>query len=134
METIHVRTGDGVNLVDVTEQVVELVREKQVEAGLCSLFVPHTTAGITLNSAIDGETPADLVAELNRLVPMRVDFVHQFDSPRDAAGHVKAALVGSSVTVPVFGGQLSLSSSQSILFCEFDGPRDRKIFVTLIGS
>lgn len=132
MYVITLTTGKGTCLLDVTEKVTALVTESQIVAGICNLFVPHSTAGITINSAIAGEVPSDLVNELNRLVPMRTDFVHQFDSPQDAAGHIKTSLIGSSLTIPIDGGRLVLGSSQSVLFCEFDGPRQRKLYVTIM--
>jgi secondary thiamine-phosphate synthase enzyme len=129
---IQLRTEGGVALTDVTPQVAQVVADSGIGEGLCYLFVPHSTAAVTINSAIDGETPADLAHDLNRIVPMRTDFVHQYDSPQDAAGHIKASLIGVSVTIPIDGGRLALGSTQSILFCEFDGPRQRKLYVSLV--
>jgi len=134
MRVLEIETSKGVNIVNITDRIVALVSESGVVSGLCNLFVPHSTAAITINGAIDDEVPLDLISELNRLIPMRVDFIHQFDSPRDAAGHIKTSLVGPSTAIPVDESSLSLSSSQSILFCEFDGPRHRKIFVTVLGE
>ena len=134
MRVLEIETGKGNTIVNITDSVVALVSESGVVSGLCNLFVPHSTAAITINGAIDDEVPLDLISELNRLVPMRVDFVHQFDSPRDAAGHIKTSLVGPSMTIPVAESRLSLSSSQSILFCEFDGPRNRRVIVTMLGE
>jgi secondary thiamine-phosphate synthase enzyme len=134
MPVLEIETSQGTNIHNITDRVFEIVSESGVVSGLCNLFVPHSTAAITINAAIDNEVPLDLVSELNRLVPMRVDFVHQFDSPGDAAGHIKTSLVGPSVTIPVAESRLGLSSSQSILFCEFDGPRNRRILVNLLGE
>ena len=134
MTVIELTTKPGTCLIDVTDRVSDLVAESGFTAGLCNLFVPHSTAGVTVNSAIDYETPADIVEVLNRLAPMRTDYVHQFDSPQDAAGHIKSSLVGCSVTIPIDGGRLRLSASQSILFCVFDGPRSRRLYVTVIPA
>lgn len=103
-----------------------------VQEGICILAVPHTTAAITLNSALDSATATDIIVDLQRLVPKRVDFAHQYDTPADAAGHVKAALVGHSLTLIIRDGALALGGSQSILFFEFDGPRQRQVQVKVI--
>ena len=132
MHEIKLDTPRGDALIDITAQVKALVAESGVQEGMCALFVPHTTAAITVNSAIDTATLTDIVTDLRRLVPTRVDFVHQFDTPADAAGHVKAALVGHSVTLIIAGGKLMLGSSQSVLFYEFDGPRARKVQVKIL--
>lgn len=129
---IKVDTPRGDALVDITAQVRDVVAQSGVQDGLCVLFVPHTTAAITLNSALDAATATDIIADLRRLVPTRVDFVHQYDTPADAAGHVKAALVGHSVTLIIAGGKLTLGSSQFVLFYEFDGPRARLVQVKII--
>ncbi len=134
MTVIDIETPAGDALVDITAQARAAVAESGVAAGLCVLIVPHTTAGITINSNLDMATPADLLAEIQRLVPKRVDFAHQYDTPADAAGHIKAALVGQSVTLAIEAGELLLGGSQSIMFFEFDGPRRRSIQVKIIAG
>jgi secondary thiamine-phosphate synthase enzyme len=134
LTTISLQTPPGDELVDVTAQVREAVQATGVKDGLCAIIVPHTTAGITINSAMDLATPIDIIADLRRLVPTRVDFVHQYDTPADAAGHVKAALIGHSILLPIADGKLLLGGSQSILFYEFDGPRERRIQVKVIAG
>ena len=134
MKLIEFETPAGDALVDITAEVRAAVAESAVQAGLCVVIVPHTTAGITLNSGLDPATPADLLAEFKRLVPKRVDFVHQYDTPADAAGHIKATLVGQSVTLAIDAGKLLLGGSQSIMFYEFDGPRRRQAQVKVIAG
>ncbi len=134
LNQIQLQTENGETLIDVTAQVRAAITASGVQDGLCVLFVPHTTAAITVNSALDPATPTDIVEELQRLVPKRVDFHHQYDTPADAAGHVKAALIGHSLTLIVAGGKPLLGGSQSILFCEFDGPRGRKVAVKVIAG
>ncbi len=129
LKNIELQTPNGESLTDVTAQVRQAVAESGTQSGLCVLFVPHTTAAITINSALDAATATDIIDDLKRLVPKRVDFAHQYDTPADAAGHVKAALVGHSATLIIEGGKLILGGSQSVLFYEFDGPRARKIVV-----
>jgi secondary thiamine-phosphate synthase enzyme len=132
LSPIVLSTPNGESLVDITGQVQRLIQSSEISEGLCVLFVPHTTAAITLNSALDAATAKDILGELQRLVPKRVDFHHQYDTPADAAGHIKAALIGHSVTLIISGNSLLIGSSQSILFCEFDGPRQRRVQVKLI--
>ncbi len=131
LKTVNLQTPKAESLTDITEQVRAIVAESGVQSGLCALFVPHTTAAITINSGLDPATPKDIISDLKRLVPTRVDFIHQYDTPADAAGHIKAALVGHSATLIIDGGKLILGSSQSILFYEFDGPRERKVLVKI---
>lgn len=134
MKTIPLHTPNGESLIDVTAQVRTAVAESRVLSGVVVLFVPHTTAAITLNSALDSATARDIIAEVSRLVPKRVDFQHQYDTPADAAGHIKAALIGHSVTLIIQGGKPLLGGSQSILFYEFDGPRERKLQMKLMAD
>ena len=132
--TIPIQTPPGDALVNITGQVREAVRQTGIQSGLCALTVPHTTAAITLNSSLDPTTPDDIIADLRRLVPTRVDFKHQYDTPADAAGHIKAALIGHSVLIVIENGALLLGGSQSVLFYEFDGPRERRVQVKVIAG
>ena len=124
---LSIATDSGERMVNITELVAAEIQKMGVKDGLCALIVPHTTAAITINSALDTATLDDITAEMRRLVPTRIDFHHQYDTPMDAAGHVKAALIGHSVLVTISEGKLLLGGSQSILFYEFDGPRQRKV-------
>jgi secondary thiamine-phosphate synthase enzyme len=132
--TLTLETPAGDALVDITQQIKDAVVDSGVESGLCSMIVPHTTAGITLNSALDPATASDIVAELRRLVPTRVDFVHQYDTPADAAAHIKASLVGNSISLAIAGGELAIGWSQFVMFYEFDGPRRREVQVKIIAG
>ncbi|NLX08836.1 MAG: YjbQ family protein [Chloroflexi bacterium] len=132
--TIPIQTPPGDALVNITGSVREAVRQTGIQSGLCALVVPHTTAAITLNSSLDPTTPDDIIADLRRLVPTRVDFKHQYDTPADAAGHIKAALIGHSVLIVIEHGELLLGGSQSVLFYEFDGPRERQVQVKVIAG
>lgn len=134
LTVLDLQTTHGDSLTDITAQVRDAVQQSGVTDGICVLFVPHTTAAITINSALDPATAIDIVADLRRLVPTRVDFVHQYDTPADAAGHIKAALVGHSVTLIIASGKLLLGGSQSVLFYEFDGPRKRQVQVKIIAG
>ena len=132
LKKIPLQTTVREGLINITEFVRAAVRESGVYEGACVLFAPHTTAAVTLNSVLDLATPQDITEEIHRLVPTRVDFHHIYDTPADAAGHIKSTLVGASLTLLVARGELLLGGSQSILFFEFDGPRDRQVWVRVM--
>lgn len=134
LKTIPIQTPPGESLTNVTEQVRSAVRESGVTEGICVVYVPHTTAGIIINSALDKNTAVDIIDDLHRLVPTRVDFHHVYDTPADASGHIKASLVGGSQSLIVTGGELLLGGSQSLLFFEFDGPRSRQVLVRILSE
>ena len=134
LNTVTFQTPPGDALVNITELVRDAVRETGITSGLCAILVPHTTAAITINSSLDASTPQDILDDLRRLVPTRVDFKHQYDTPADAAGHIKASLIGHNVMLAVERGDLVLGGSQSILFYEFDGPRQRRVQVKVIAG
>lgn len=122
------------DVVSLTDDVKEYVRSSGIRSGLCVVYTPHTTAGLTLTSFWDPKGFEDLMEEINRLVPTRIDFKHQHDTPQDAAGHVKSALVGISLTFIIEGGELLAGHSQGIYFLEFDGPRNREYFVKIVAD
>ena len=134
MITININTERRQDLVNVTDEIEEYVAASGTDEGICVVYCPHTTGGITLNSQMDPPTLTDLIEEIDRIVPTRVDFKHIFDTPSDASGHIKASIVGNSISIPISSGKLSLGSSQGILFWEFDGPRKRKVHLQIIGS
>lgn len=119
------------DVFSITDSVKEAVRESGVQEGICVVYTPHTTAALTLTSFWDPAGFEDLQDEICRLIPTRIDFKHQFDTPQDAAGHVKSSLVGTSLTFIVTGGSLLLGGSQGIFFLEFDGPRSREYYVKI---
>jgi len=131
MNTIEIRTRTKEEFVDLTADVGRLVAASGVASGLCVVAVPHTTAGVTVNENADPDVRADLLMTLRRTVPDSLPYAHvEGNSP----AHVKASLVGSSVTLFVEGGRLQLGTWQGIFFCEFDGPRTRKAWVQVIGK
>lgn len=134
LKKIEIRTQPGESLIDITEDIQSAIRQQGVTEGVCVVNVPHTTAGLTVNSGIDTKTLADIIEEVDRLVPTRVDYHHQYDTPRDAAGHIKSVLVGSSLSLIITDGKLLLGHSQSVLFFEFDGPRDRLVWLRLLPA
>lgn len=132
MQTIIIETPPKESLLDITAEVNQAVAASGVQEGICVVFVPHTTAALTLNSIIDPATATDIRDEIRRLVPTRVDFEHIYDTPADAAGHIKSTLVGTSLSLIVTGGTLLLGGSQGVVFCEFDGPRTRKVHIRIV--
>ena len=127
METFQVRTGSRTEFVDVTSEVRSALRSSGLESGLCCVYVPHTTAGVTINENADPSVRRDILKELNKVIPFEDGYAHM---EGNSAAHVKASLIGSSVTVPIDGGDLALGTWQGIYFCEFDGPRTRRVCVT----
>jgi secondary thiamine-phosphate synthase enzyme len=134
LKKIKLQTPAGESLIDITAEVRQAIAEAKVNEGAAFIVSQHTTAGITLNSAMDPRTVEDIADEMHRIVPTRVDFKHIYDTPADAAGHIKTTMIGNSQTVIVTGGQLSLGSSQGIFFYEFDGPRSREVLVRVIAD
>ena len=127
----EVRTAARDCLVDITDRVEEAVRESKVDAGLCVIHVPHTTAGVTINENADPSVRRDILMALARAVPDSLPYTHdEGNSP----AHVKASLVGSSVSVFIEGGRLRLGTWQGIFLGEFDGPRQRQVLVKIISG
>jgi secondary thiamine-phosphate synthase enzyme len=128
---ITVRTSEHCQLVDITAQVRRAVRETGVRDGLCLVWCPHTTAGITVNENADPDVPADLLMGLARVVDARWPFRH---GEGNSDAHLKSSLVGCERTIAVRGGDLRLGTWQAVWFCEFDGPRTRRVEVTVLGD
>ena len=128
MEAFRVNTSKRDELLDLTAQIQEVVLQSGVRSGVCTVFVPHTTAGVTINEHADDDVARDILASLDRLVPWRDDYRH---GEGNSAAHIKASLMGSSVTVLVEEGSLVLGAWQGIFFAEFDGPRSRKVYVKI---
>lgn len=127
--SLRVDTRARTELKDITADVARLVAEAGVESGICFLYVPHTTAGIVINENDDPDVFADIEDTLNRLAPREASYKH-WEGNADA--HIKATLVGTSQTVPIEGGKLTLGRWQGIFFCEFDGPRQREVKVRIL--
>ena len=125
---ISVRTGMRTELVDITSQVQDAITEPGMDQGLCHLFLPHTTAGITLNENWDPAVRQDIVMALNKLVPAQDRYRH---AEGNSPAHIKAMLTGFSATCPVRAGRLALGTWQGIYLAEWDGPRQRHVYVTL---
>jgi secondary thiamine-phosphate synthase enzyme len=129
-ETFQVKTSAKTDFIDITGSVREIIRGMGVVDGICYIFVPHTTAAITINENADPSVSKDIIMELNKIVPLHDRYQHlEGNSP----AHVKASLIGPSQTVFVESGKLVLGTWQGIFFCEFDGPRNRKVYVKVMG-
>ena len=122
------------DVFDITEEVRKYANESGIQEGIVVVYTAHTTASICVTSKMDPAGFDDLRDEVNRLIPTRIDFKHQFDTPSDAAGHIKSSLIGVSMTFIITGGKLLLGGSQGIYFLEHDGPRKRSYYVKVIGG
>ena len=128
---IMLRSREREDLVEFTAEVSELVRESNVREGVCVLFVRHTTAGLTVNENADPDVASDMLLALRTLIPQHgMGFRH---GEQNSDAHIKASLVGPSVTVPFADGRLLLGRWQGIFLCEFDGPRQREVVLSIIG-
>jgi len=128
LQTLTLRTTARTEFIDLTPQVAEAVRLSGVSEGLCHLFVPHTTAGLTINENADPTVKADILMVLNKVISEREAYRHR---EGNSPAHIKASLVGSALTVIITGGRLLLGTWQGIFFCEFDGPRTRKVHLKI---
>ena len=127
--TLTVKTKSRTELIDITSEVQNTVRSSSIADGLCMLYVPHTTAAITVNESADPSVKADILMILNEIVPWKAKYRHlEGNSP----AHVKSTLVGASELVAIENGRLVLGTWQGIFFCEFDGPRTRKLHINIM--
>ena len=131
MKQMSVRTNSRFEMIDITRAVASVVREENVENGICYVFVPHTTSAVTINENADPDVPRDIIMELDKVIPLHDNYRHM---EGNSAAHIKASLVGPSETVFVENGNLLLGTWQSLFFCEFDGPRTRKYMVKVIAT
>jgi secondary thiamine-phosphate synthase enzyme len=128
---VEVRTGSRTQLIDITGIVTGELAKTGVKNGTCFVYMPHTTAGLTINENADPDVARDILASLARLVPATGDYRH---AEGNSDAHIKASLVGFSLMVPVIDGRLALGTWQGLYFCEFDGPRQRHVLVGITGG
>jgi secondary thiamine-phosphate synthase enzyme len=128
LENITVSTKKSSEFIDITDKVKEVVRGSGVSEGMCHVFIPHTTAGITINESADPSVRKDIIKELDKIVPLRDNYSH---AEGNSAAHIKSTLVGVSLHIPVSGGSLNLGTWQAVYFCEFDGPRSRHVQISV---
>lgn len=129
LKEITIKTNTQTQILDITTQVQKVVGESGITEGLCCVFVPHTTAGVTINENADPSVKQDIVMELDKVIPFNDNYSHL---EGNSAAHIKASIIGSSVNIPVKNNYLLLGTWQGICFCEFDGPRTRKFYVKIM--
>ncbi|MEN2993906.1 MAG: secondary thiamine-phosphate synthase enzyme YjbQ [Thermodesulfovibrio sp.] len=129
MKTLTVKSSSREEFIDITEDVEKVVKSSGVKSGVCYLYVPHTTAGITINEGADPSVRKDIINALKKIAPYAAGYLHM---EGNADSHIKATVVGSSVSIIIENGSLILGQWQSIFFCEFDGPRTRKVYLKII--
>ncbi len=132
METLTIRTSAPAQLVELTDRIHSLVHDSGVKSGVAHIYVPHTTAGVTINENADPTVVHDLLADLERLVP-RTQRYYEHDEG-NSSSHTRSSLIGSCQTVLIENGRLLLGTWQGIYFCEFDGPRTRQIHVKIVSD
>ncbi len=131
LETIEIRTPARSAMVDVTDRIARKVVESGIKSGFCLLHVPHTTAGILVNEGADPAVMEDILDFLDRTVPWRAGYKH---SEGNSAAHIKATLTGARTFLMIDHGQLILGTWERVFFCEFDGPRTRRIYLQIFAT
>lgn len=129
MEKISVKTAKRIDLIDIADSIQNLVSKNKVKDGVCFIFCPHTTAGLTINENADPSVRRDIINALDELVPENAGYAH---SEGNADSYIKSSILGSSLTVFIEDGQLAFGTWQGIYFCEGDGPRSREVRVKII--
>jgi secondary thiamine-phosphate synthase enzyme len=129
METLRMRTQRRTQLVDVTQEIESVVARSGISSGVCHLYVPHTTAAVMINEHADPDVATDLEGVFDRMVPHKGPYRH---SEGNTDSHAKAVTVGASQVIFVEGGRLKLGTWQGVFFCEFDGPRERTMWVRVV--
>jgi secondary thiamine-phosphate synthase enzyme len=131
MITLSITTSQQTEFLDITGKVEEAISKTQVSDGVALIYCPHTTAGITINEGADPSVQEDILTSLNQIVPFKGPYRHR---EGNSAAHIKSSLIGSSVSVMIENGRLVLGQWQSLFFCEFDGPRTRKVLIKIISQ
>lgn len=129
MEKISIKTSKRIELIDITDKIQNIVANSKVKEGICFLFCPHTTAGLTINENADPSVRRDILNTLNKLVPENANYSH---TEGNADSHIKSSLLGQSLTIFIEDGQLAFGTWQGIYFAEGDGPRTREVWIRII--
>ncbi|MDQ3178942.1 MAG: secondary thiamine-phosphate synthase enzyme YjbQ [Acidobacteriota bacterium] len=132
MQTIKFQSKQREEMIEITSEIENFLRESNIKEGICVLFTQHTTCGLTINENADPDVKSDMLLFLKNLIPQYYDGFRHFEHNSDA--HIKSSLVGSSVTIPFENGKLLLGRWQGIYLCEFDGARERKVLQMIIGK
>lgn len=131
MVSFEIITHSRTEIIDITARVQEIVAKSKVSSGICFIYVPHTTAGVTINESYDPDVAQDITITLSNLIPPNRPYKH---TEGNADAHIKSVLIGTSQAIPVENNKLALGRWQGIFFCEFDGPRQRTCYVQIISS
>lgn len=131
MEKISIKTASRTELVDITYKIEAVVSKSGVKDGICFLFCPHTTAGLTINENADPSVKTDIINTLNRFIPHNLNYSH---SEGNSDAHIKSSLMAQSLAIFIEGGRLALGTWQGVYFCEGDGPRTREVWVKIVHS
>lgn len=129
VKALNIKSRSKTEFIDITDDIQIVIKESGVNDGICHIYVPHTTAGITINEGADPSVKRDILACINRLIPFEGDYQHM---EGNSAAHIKSSLVGVSQSVLIEDGKLLLGTWQSVYFCEFDGPRHRRVIVKIV--
>ncbi|MBN1898251.1 MAG: YjbQ family protein [Spirochaetes bacterium] len=128
-QVIDIKTHSRTEIISITSHIQSVVKNSHVSDGFCLVYIPHTTAGVTINEDADPSVKSDILKELNKVIPFNDNYSHL---EGNAAAHIKSSLVGSSVNVIIRNNNLNLGTWQGIFFCEFDGPRNRQVIVQIL--
>jgi secondary thiamine-phosphate synthase enzyme len=126
MKMLTIQTHKKEELIDITDRVKEAASSSGIETGICCVYVPHTTAGVTINENADPSVKEDILMAMRKIVPESLPYTH---AEGNSPAHIKSTLAGSSISIIIENGGLALGTWQGIIFCEFDGPRRRKLFI-----
>ncbi len=129
LKDFSVRTSERVQFINIDNEVQKIISSSGIQTGLCTVYVPHTTAGVTINENADPDVVRDITMEINKLIPFNDGYKHM---EGNSAAHIKSSFFGASETVIIQNGQLFFGTWQSLFFCEFDGPRTRRVYVKII--
>lgn len=129
MYTFNVKTHSRTSMIEITSKVEELVSKSGIKSGLCTVFIPHTTAGVTINENADPDVVTDILKKVNEVIPFDDGYLH---SEGNSAAHIKASLFGFSQQIIIENSKLVLGTWQGIYFCEFDGPRNRTVYIKIV--
>ena len=129
VKALNIKSRSKTEFIDITDDIQVAIKESGVNDGICHIYVPHTTAGITINEGADPSVKRDILTSINRLIPFEGDYQHM---EGNSAAHIKSSLVGVSQSVLIEDGKPLLGTWQSVYFCEFDGPRHRRVIVKIV--
>jgi secondary thiamine-phosphate synthase enzyme len=131
MKTLEIQTRSREELIDITSKIEQVVNASSITEGICCIYVPHTTAGVTINENADPSVKRDILMAMRKTIPDTWGFTH---AEGNSPAHVKSSLVGPSLSIIIDNGKLALGTWQGVIFCEFDGPRKRKVFMQFVSA